>query len=106
VIIFLRNAPFTDLFKILFIFGYFMFYEYNIISRNYGISFFMLFISFSLFCAERKNYSMILLSLLILSFTHLFSFICAISLLIITILMYKKDEKEKISEIKFGVLCS
>src|SRR6185436_17354560 len=37
VIIFLRNAPFHDLFKILFVFGYFMLYEYNIISRNYAI---------------------------------------------------------------------
>src|SRR5207237_1783887 len=36
VIAFLRNSPFTLMFKLFFVFGYFMFYEYNIISRNYS----------------------------------------------------------------------
>src|ERR1051325_7144692 len=43
--VFLRKAPFSWGFKILFIFGYFMIFEYNLISRNY-----MLAIGF-LFCA-------------------------------------------------------
>src|SRR5207302_1918349 len=73
VIIFLRNAPFTDLFKILFVFGYFMFYEYNIISRNYAISILLIFICCSLLSKPKRNYAVILFALFILSYTHLFS---------------------------------
>jgi hypothetical protein len=35
VILFLLFAPFTKVQKILFVFGYYIFYEYNIIARNY-----------------------------------------------------------------------
>jgi hypothetical protein len=43
VYIFLKYSPFTRLQKILFIFGYFPFYEYCAISRNYGLGVLSLF---------------------------------------------------------------
>lgn len=51
VCIFLYCAPFTRLQKILFSFGYFPFFEYLIISRNYGIGMLFLF----LYCALYKK---------------------------------------------------
>ncbi|WP_299680834.1 hypothetical protein [uncultured Dokdonia sp.] len=47
--IFLKKAPFSLLFKLLFIFGYFMFYEYNILSRNYSIGILFIFLGCSLY---------------------------------------------------------
>jgi len=105
VIIFLRNSPFADVFKILFVFSYFIFYEYNIISRNYALSVLFLFISISFICSSARNYTAIVISLLLLSYTHLFSLICAAPLFIITIILYYSDREKKNSKVKFGFLC-
>jgi hypothetical protein len=105
VLIFLRNAPFTDLFKISFVFSYFIFYEYNIISRNYSLSVLFLFISCSLICSANRNYPAIIISLLLLSYTHLFSLMCATSLFLVTVILFHNDSNEKISKVKFGFLC-
>lgn len=43
VIIFTRYAPFSRLQKILFIFGYYIIYEYSVIGRTYGLSVLFLF---------------------------------------------------------------
>jgi hypothetical protein len=105
VIVFLRNAPFTDFIKLLFIFGYFMFFEYNIISRNYAISVLMLFTCCSLLTSSKKNYIAIFISLLILSYTHLFALIIASVLVLITIFIYKKDVSAKINSTSFRLFC-
>ena len=47
--IFLKKAPFSWTFKLLFIFGYFMFYEYNILSRNYNLGILFVFLACSLY---------------------------------------------------------
>lgn len=51
VSIFARHSPFSWLVKLLFAFGYFPFYEYAVISRNYSIGVLLLF----LFCALFKK---------------------------------------------------
>ncbi|MHB8066589.1 MAG: hypothetical protein ACYDIC_01670 [Desulfobaccales bacterium] len=50
VYVFLRYSPFTRLQKILFILGYFPFYEYAVISRNYALAVLGLFWYCALFC--------------------------------------------------------
>jgi hypothetical protein len=47
--IFLKKAPFSWTFKLLFIFGYFMFYEYNILSRNYNLGILFIFLACSFY---------------------------------------------------------
>ncbi|MFT5891060.1 MAG: hypothetical protein ACI9Y7_001159 [Dokdonia sp.] len=47
--IFLKKAPFSWTFKLLFIFGYFMFYEYNILSRNYNLGILFVFLACSIY---------------------------------------------------------
>ncbi|MDA8388130.1 MAG: hypothetical protein M0Z58_05645 [Nitrospiraceae bacterium] len=44
VFLFLNYSPFSRLTKLLFIFSYFIFYEYVIIARNYGLSVLLLFL--------------------------------------------------------------
>ena len=105
VIIFLRNSPFTDLFKILFVFGYFMLYEYNVISRNYALSVLLLFICCSLICTKKRNYTTVVTSLLILSYTHFFSLICSVSIFLVTISIYMKDNEREIQKSGFLFLC-
>lgn len=57
VYVFLRYSPFTRLQKILFIFGYFPFYEYAVISRNYALGVLGLFSFCAVFCRPRpRNY--------------------------------------------------
>ncbi len=43
VVLFLRHAPFTHGQKALFVFGYYVLYEYNILVRNYALSVLLLF---------------------------------------------------------------
>ncbi len=63
VFIFLRKAPFNWIFKTLFIFGYFMIFEYNVISRNYILGVLFLFLACSVFEKRKENF--ILLTVLI-----------------------------------------
>ncbi len=43
--VFLAYAPFSRLLKLLWVFGYFPLYEYGVISRNYGLTVFFLFLA-------------------------------------------------------------
>lgn len=101
VFVFLRYSPFKAVFKILFIFSYFMFYEYNIISRNYAIGILFLFVACSLICSFKKNYALILFFLLLASATHLFTLICASGLFIISCISFKNDTNRKINSTFF-----
>ena len=57
-----RYAPFSLLSKILITFGYYTFYEYNLISRGYGLAF-LIVTTFLILYAKRRQYY-ILISLL------------------------------------------
>ncbi|MEO5356842.1 MAG: hypothetical protein H7844_06035 [Nitrospirae bacterium YQR-1] len=60
--IFLRFAPFSKLLRTLFIFGYFPFFEFATISRNYAIGTLFLFIFCACFGKDLKNRNYIMLS--------------------------------------------
>ena len=51
--IFIKKSPFELWFKVLFLLGYFMLYEYNIISRNYNLGVLFLFLACSWY--EKRN---------------------------------------------------
>jgi len=71
IYIFLVKAPFSLIFKTLFIFGYFMFYEYNIISRNYMLGVLFLFLACSIYKNREKRYILLMLYLALATNTHL-----------------------------------
>ncbi len=73
VFLFLSHAPFTKLEKCLFIMGNFILYEYTVISRNYSLLIFFLFLSIIFY--QKKKYIALALALAALANTHLFGLI-------------------------------
>ncbi len=79
--IFLRFAPFSRLWRLLFVFGYFPLYEYAAISRNYGIGMLLLFCFCAACGAKRKNFFILSLILFLYSLVNVYAFIITICLL-------------------------
>ena len=78
--VFLRKAPFNLVFKSMFLFGYFMFFEYNVISRNYMLGVLFLFLACAVF-KDRKNKFILLCCFLALAAnTHLMFGVIAFAL--------------------------
>ena len=76
--IFLRFAPFTRLQRLMFIFGYYLLYEYAAISRNYTIEILLIFC----FCVAfqsggRKNYLLLAVILFGICLTNAYGFLIA-----------------------------
>ena len=53
--LFIRHAPFSLLFKILSISGYYFIYEYSLISRNYALSCLCLFAALGLYAGRKQQ---------------------------------------------------
>ena len=85
---FLRFSPFRRVEKTLFIFGYFPFYEYCLISRDYVLIVLLVF----LFCILLQNrpvhYTAIAVVLFCLTNTHLYGFVFALAFFIYLICEY------------------
>ncbi|OGW41063.1 MAG: hypothetical protein A2Y97_13305 [Nitrospirae bacterium RBG_13_39_12] len=83
VAIFVFYAPFSKVTKVLFIFSYYMAYEYSIIARSYGLSVFLIFLIAALY-AKRFEYPLWYAFLIFLLFnTNAHSFSVASSLTIL-----------------------
>ncbi len=80
IYIFAKFAPFTRLQKVLFCFGYFSFYEYSIISRNYALGVLFIFLFCALFPSRNKSYIFLACILGILANTNVYGLIIAASL--------------------------
>lgn len=91
VFIFLKNAPFRWIFKILFVFGYFMVFEYSILSRNYMLGVLFLFWACSYY-AKRKN-KFISISLLLAAAINVHLFFAVPALLFFMFLAYEQFSK-------------
>jgi hypothetical protein len=81
VYVFTVYAPFTKIEKILFVFGYFIFYEYNIISRNYAVGVLLLYCFLALH-RERvmeNNYVLSAIVLFILCRANVFAIVLAVT---------------------------
>lgn len=81
VYVFLKYSPFNWLQKILFIFGYFPFYEYAALSRNYALGILGLFAFCALFCMPPpRNYLLLALTLFLLCQTSVYGLMIAMVL--------------------------
>lgn len=92
VVIFLRKAPFNWLFKSLFIFGYFMIFEYTLISRNYILGLLFLFLACSIF--EFRDKKFILLSVYLALAANVHLMFAVIALAIFLTLVFEQSCKE------------
>ncbi len=70
IFIFFKNAPFSRIFKIVFIFGYFTFFEYNLISRNYALGMLFLFLVCSTYKYRKEKFVLFASLLALTSNTH------------------------------------
>lgn len=96
--VFLKKAPFSWKFKLLFIFGYFMFYEYNILSRNYSLGVFFIFLACSLYDKRDIKYLLISALLGFASNSHAIFLILASSIMGMIILERFKTRKLRFSK--------
>lgn len=80
VFLFLKKAPFRWVFKILFIFGYFMIFEYNLISRNYILGILFLFLACSVFRDRRQKFVLLCVYLALAANVHLMFSVVAFAL--------------------------
>ncbi|MBW1295771.1 hypothetical protein [Aquimarina litoralis] len=81
VFVFLKKAPFSQVFKILFIFGYFIFFEYNIISRNYGFGVLLIFCALGIFQSRYEKFILFATLLAFANHAHAIFIILTCSLL-------------------------
>jgi hypothetical protein len=104
-----RYAPFTMITKILITFGYYSFYEYSIISRNYGLGFLFVVIILMLYKNRRQHYILISVVLFFLANTHVHALILsgllAAVLLIDYIQKVRAGEFENIGAMKIALCC-
>lgn len=82
VLLFLRKAPFNWIFKTLFIFGYFMIFEYNIISRNYILGVLFLFLACSVFEKRKEHFIVLAVYLALAANVHLMFTVIAFALFV------------------------
>ncbi|MDD5609951.1 MAG: hypothetical protein PHH69_00210 [Candidatus Omnitrophica bacterium] len=90
VTLFLYYAPFPNLTKLLFIFSYYLAYEYSVIARNYSISILLLFLIAILYPKRFKLPIIYSLLIFLLSNTNALSIFPAFALIIIFILEFHK----------------
>lgn len=78
VYVFARFSPFSRRQKFLFAFGYFPFYEYSIISRNYSLGVLLIFIFCARFSRRHQSYILLATVLSLLANTNVYGFIIAL----------------------------
>lgn len=93
LILFLRNAPFSLHQKALFVFGYYVLYEYNIIVRNYALSVLILFALASLH-PQRFKWPIAYASMLaLLANTHLLGLVIAFLLALVQLFDFRRSKQ-------------
>jgi hypothetical protein len=103
VTIFVLYAPFSRLTKVLFIFSYYMAYEYSIIARSYGLSVLLLFLIAALYVNRFKYPIRYSLLVFLLFNTNVHSFFIAFSLTVLFAWELHRNEIKGILS-KIGVL--
>ena len=96
VFVFLKKAPFSLWFKIIFLLSYFMLYEYTIISRNYNLGLLFLFLSCSMYSRRNTNFKLLCFYLAMCCNTHSIFIIISIALLFILFLEQLQTQKSKV----------
>ncbi|MEK7400005.1 MAG: hypothetical protein AAB116_23930 [Candidatus Poribacteria bacterium] len=105
VYLFVRFSPFTKLQKALFIFGYFSFYEYNIIVRNYALGVFLIFLICTLFPKRFALFPLVGFILFLLAHTSIHALIIVISIGLVLSIEYitSAKKRKKTNKLKIGI---
>lgn len=90
-VVFLLRSDLSLAEKFLVIFGYFFFFEYNIISRNYGLSALMMILLVSVYKNNNAGLTSLAVILFILSQTHLFSLLFSVAFVFTYLITNRRD---------------
>ena len=99
VFVFVSKAPFSRLFKTLFSFGYFIFYEYNIISRNYMLGVLFLFLAAAVYKERKHKFVWLCLFLALAANVHLMFGVIALAFF--GILLFENHQQKQLFDKKF-----
>lgn len=100
--IFFKKAPFPLIFKLLFVFGYFMFYEYNIISRNYSLGILFVFLTCSFYQERNSQFATIAFLLGLACHSHAIFLLLASTIMAMIVLERLQIERLNLSR-KTGI---
>jgi hypothetical protein len=93
VFIFLRYAPFNLLIKLLVVFGYYLLFEYDLLSRSYSLGILFLFITCQLLRDTGKYLPVIGCMLILLCNTDLFYAFAAVGIFLYLVIEYADKNK-------------
>jgi hypothetical protein len=93
IFIFVRYSPFTKFEKLLFSFGYFPFYEYSILSRNYSIGILFIFLFCACFRTRIKSHLILSIILFFMANTNVYALMIAISFGLTLIVDFISDKE-------------
>ncbi|MGF1481074.1 MAG: hypothetical protein ACFB4I_16585 [Cyanophyceae cyanobacterium] len=96
IYIFVNFSPFSKVQKVLFVFGYFPFYEYCLISRGYGLGVMFIFLFCALFSAKKKSCLALLATIAVLANTNIIALLVAVSLLATLIFEQTRNIKKNV----------
>ncbi|PBQ32286.1 hypothetical protein CNR22_11050 [Sphingobacteriaceae bacterium] len=106
VFIILRFSPFKFFINILICFGYYMLYEYSVISRNYSISLLFVLLILIQLSSQKRNYLLIFILLGLLLNTHILSaFIAFMFLPVLWNDLQKQNTRTKIYGFVIFTVC-
>ena len=100
VFLILKYAPFNKIIKVMLVFGYFFFYEYSIISRNYALGVLCIVLFCILYKNKYKNILPIAIVLFFMGQANLYSFIISIALFLSLVIEFIIDRKYVAENIK------
>lgn len=93
LIIFIIYAPFSKFQKVFFAFGYYIFYEYNVIARSYAISILFLFLIAFIYKERFRKFTLYPLLIVLLGNTNVHSLVIAIVLSSVYVFELKFQEE-------------
>lgn len=104
VFLFLKYSLFNKFIKILFVFSYFIFYEYSIISRNYSLGVLFIILFCILYKEKYKNLILLGIVLFFMGQATLYSFVISLVFAFLLILDILRDRKKIKKELNKFIL--
>jgi len=93
VVLIVKKSPFSIIQKGLLSFSYLLFYEYSVISRNYAIGIFLIFLFCAFYARRKPAYWLLSLVLALIANTNAFGFLISFTLASVMLFRLKSESK-------------
>ena len=103
VYIFLSKSKFRFVWKLMFIFGYFMLFEYNLLSRNYMLGVLFIFIACALFPMRKRKYIFYVVALGLAANAHAIFLVVSSCIMLIDLVQWKQLPFSRSKLISWGI---